>query len=137
MKISFYLPEETFDCLYKKFKSLDHTLPFRVDEVEFKSYIYSLSRNEDSQYITVTLDVPNLESIPTLKLVVRKETMMNEEILRKAGFGGAVDRIKQGLCPMCGKPIGTFKDPLSEKEYQISGMCQECQDSVFKILYEE
>lgn len=32
----------------------------------------------------------------------------------------------------CGKPIIKFKDNQSEKEYQISGMCQECQDSFFK-----
>lgn len=31
----------------------------------------------------------------------------------------------------CGKEVGTFRDALSEKEYRISGLCQECQDSVF------
>lgn len=31
----------------------------------------------------------------------------------------------------CGKPITGFKDKLSEKEYSISGLCQECQDIVF------
>ncbi|KKN78959.1 hypothetical protein LCGC14_0344350 [marine sediment metagenome] len=34
-------------------------------------------------------------------------------------------------CPICNKPIGTFRDPLSEREYQISHMCQACQDSIF------
>lgn len=34
-------------------------------------------------------------------------------------------------CPTCGKPIGEFRDDLSRKEFEISGMCQECQDSVF------
>lgn len=34
-------------------------------------------------------------------------------------------------CRTCNKPITEFRDDLSRKEYQISGMCQECQDSVF------
>ena len=31
------------------------------------------------------------------------------------------------------KPIGEFRDRLSEKEYTISGMCQSCQDSTFNV----
>ena len=34
-------------------------------------------------------------------------------------------------CTTCNSPITKFKDVLSEKEYSISGMCQECQDNVF------
>ena len=36
-------------------------------------------------------------------------------------------------CATCGNPVdpAEFRDKLSEKEYTISGMCQECQDSVF------
>ncbi len=39
--------------------------------------------------------------------------------------------VEKGVCPTCGGPITGFKDPLSVKEYHISGMCQSCQDSVF------
>lgn len=31
----------------------------------------------------------------------------------------------------CGKPIVNFKDDQSDREYRISGLCQDCQDSVF------
>lgn len=31
----------------------------------------------------------------------------------------------------CGKPSTVFRDMLSEKEYSISGLCQECQDKIF------
>lgn len=31
----------------------------------------------------------------------------------------------------CGKEINGFKDDMSRHEYTISGLCQECQDSVF------
>lgn len=31
----------------------------------------------------------------------------------------------------CGKEVTSFRDSQSEKEYSISGLCQECQDEVF------
>jgi hypothetical protein len=37
----------------------------------------------------------------------------------------------QNLCPFCGKTVGEFRDALSEKEFSISGLCQECQDKFF------
>lgn len=39
-----------------------------------------------------------------------------------------------GICPACMKPIkeNDFKDKLSRKEFEISGLCQKCQDGVFK-----
>lgn len=46
-------------------------------------------------------------------------------------FPEMANRITKGLCSMCGGPIGTFRDELSEKEYHISGMCQKCQDDIF------
>ena len=46
-------------------------------------------------------------------------------------FPGAANTIRQGFCPTCQKPIGKFKDKTSEREFEISGMCQECQDKVF------
>ena len=37
-------------------------------------------------------------------------------------------------CPWCGKEIDidSFKDQLSVKEFQISGLCQKCQDEFFE-----
>lgn len=37
----------------------------------------------------------------------------------------------------CGKPISTFRDDLSEREYAMSGLCQECQDNYFDIIPSE
>ena len=56
---------------------------------------------------------------------------MNKEIMRKAGFGDHVEKFENGICPFCNKKIGKFKDAISEKEYKISGLCQECQDDFF------
>lgn len=32
----------------------------------------------------------------------------------------------------CGGPADQFKDDVSVREYEISGLCQACQDSVFR-----
>ena len=34
-------------------------------------------------------------------------------------------------CVKCGESAVSFKDELSKKEFGISGLCQECQDSFF------
>lgn len=34
-------------------------------------------------------------------------------------------------CKFCGKPINYLRDAISVKEWNISGMCQMCQDKVF------
>jgi len=31
----------------------------------------------------------------------------------------------------CGEFVAEFKDELSAKEYEISGLCQACQDAIF------
>lgn len=56
-----------------------------------------------------------------------------KEIMRQAGLGKFVDKVEHGFCPTCDKPVVVtdFKDELSKKEYEISGMCQKCQDEVF------
>lgn len=58
---------------------------------------------------------------------------MNEDIMRALGFGKEVDAVKMNKCPFCDRPIdeSEFRDELSRREYQISGLCQECQDEVF------
>ena len=56
---------------------------------------------------------------------------MNPEIMKQAGFAKEVALVDKGLCPTCTKPVGTFRDSLSYKEFGISGMCQACQDEIF------
>ena len=57
---------------------------------------------------------------------------MNKDIVR-AIFPDAVDRIERGRCPICAFKINKkdFRDELSRKEFEISGMCQKCQDGTF------
>ena len=44
------------------------------------------------------------------------------------------ERNANGKCPFCGKNMdnATFRDKKSRKEFEISGICQECQDKHFK-----
>jgi len=44
----------------------------------------------------------------------------------------AVYRLNKGLCPLCGVKPEKFRDQLSVEEFKISGLCQPCQDGVFK-----
>ena len=34
-------------------------------------------------------------------------------------------------CILCEKPVNKLRDQLSIREFYISGMCQDCQDSAF------
>lgn len=56
-----------------------------------------------------------------------------KDMLNKVGFGDAVKAIEAKKCPFCKKPINDkdFRNPISKKEFEISGLCQSCQDSVF------
>ena len=58
---------------------------------------------------------------------------MNKRILHQAGFGEEVKAVERGDCPICGIKIDmvAFRDELSVKEYEISGIRQKCQDDIF------
>lgn len=69
-----------------------------------------------------------------------KDEDENQELNRRemaetiGGFMDECDKlVHEGLCPCCKKKIEMtdFKDDLSRKEFQISGMCASCQDSFF------
>ena len=58
---------------------------------------------------------------------------MNKDIMRKAGFNKEIDRIEAKKCPFCGKTIDlkAFRSQADRREYDISGLCQKCQDRTF------
>jgi hypothetical protein len=56
---------------------------------------------------------------------------MNPVIMTMLGFKEEMDTIAQGKCPFCEKEITEFRDELSKKEWEISGLCQLCQDKTF------
>ena len=54
-----------------------------------------------------------------------------EEMLSNLTGVSRVGAISEASCVFCKGEASSFRDPLSEKEYTISGLCQDCQDSVF------
>jgi len=52
-------------------------------------------------------------------------------------FPKMADRVINGDCSFCARPLTAFTDELSKKEYGISGMCQTCQNEVFAEPEEE
>ena len=51
--------------------------------------------------------------------------------LLKQRFG--VDREQAILDEVCvGKPVDAFRTDMDAKEYEISGLCQSCQDNLFE-----
>jgi len=39
--------------------------------------------------------------------------------------------ISESKCAFCSYPNFKFRDPISIKEYEISALCQDCQDDMF------
>ena len=58
---------------------------------------------------------------------------MNKNIV-KTFFPEAVKNYENKICPICKTKVDEtkFKDTLSKKEFKISGICQKCQDKIFK-----
>lgn len=65
-----------------------------------------------------------------------KTPEMERVLSRSFGFDRK-ERIESNRC--CPAPIGCggeaieFRDEISRKEYSISGLCQNCQDSIFGV----
>jgi len=63
-----------------------------------------------------------------------KELQNSLDNFAKKAFGRSPTEAKEkGVCVTCGNKIKMedFKDQLSIKEYEISGLCQKCQDDTF------
>ena len=64
-----------------------------------------------------------------------KTTRMEGSLTKLFGFDRR-DSIAANQCvpaPIgCGQPAVEFKNEISRKEYSMSGVCQECQDSFFQ-----
>ena len=61
-----------------------------------------------------------------------KDLSLNNAVKDIFGFD-RVNSISNDICVSCKKEAKEFKDPISRKEYIISGLCQTCQDKVFGI----
>lgn len=57
---------------------------------------------------------------------------MNKDIV-KVFFPKAVDNFEKNKCVFCEEEVKEkdFRDKISKREYEISGICQKCQDQTF------
>ena len=55
----------------------------------------------------------------------------------EAMWPGTKKRIAEGKCPVCSRAITAFRDHLSEREFEVSGLCQKCQDSIWEDEQEQ
>jgi len=67
-----------------------------------------------------------------------KDNPTKRSMLIAAGFAEEVRRAMLGMCIFCQKPVTVedFRDDISRREFEISGMCQKCQDETFIDLDE-
>ena len=66
-----------------------------------------------------------------------KHPQIDEMLSKLTGLGkNRYQVVKEGLCMTCEGQATSFRDALSEDEYRISAMCQDCQDRVFGISEE-
>jgi uncharacterized CHY-type Zn-finger protein len=65
---------------------------------------------------------------------MNKDPMMEKTLdaLALGAFGRSRQKaLTSNSCVKCGGPALEFKDELSRREYNISMMCQKCQDDFF------
>jgi hypothetical protein len=62
-----------------------------------------------------------------------KDNNFKKSDLRGAGFHKEVKNMELGLCPFCSNPVKVedFRNEISRREFNISGICQKCQDDFF------
>lgn len=47
-------------------------------------------------------------------------------------FPENVEKIENAICVDCGSKIDGFKNAINKKEYEISGICTDCQNKIWK-----
>ena len=62
----------------------------------------------------------------------QKSEGMEQFFLRATGIDRRAS-IEGNICTFCRNPAESFRNAISEKEFSISGLCQECQDATFGV----
>lgn len=58
---------------------------------------------------------------------------IQDNFSKESQLGKMAEQASLGFCPFCGNPVSDedFRDEISRKEFEISGLCQKCQDKTF------
>jgi len=46
-----------------------------------------------------------------------------------------VEQVNEFQCCICERDIHSFKDEIEKWEYEVIGLCQECLDCIFTVVY--
>jgi hypothetical protein len=59
--------------------------------------------------------------------------IQKKSFLRSFGFGREILTVKGCTCPLCAEKVdkSEFRSEIFIKEFESSGLCQGCQDTVF------
>ena len=60
----------------------------------------------------------------------KKSPEIEQQLTDLAGISRH-EALERKICTWCKKQILSFEDELSKREYEISGLCQSCQNKVF------
>ena len=56
------------------------------------------------------------------------------DLISQAWYGRPrSEALADSICVICGGPAVEFRNELSAREWNISGMCQKCQDETFGL----
>lgn len=104
-----------FDVLVESFKKCKE-MPFTFTEILHGGFEGTQPVSTEPKDATLHLEKPDLNK-PGMDI-----------------FPQTRQRVENDQCATCGKEIleSDFKDDLSKKEYTVSGMCQTCQDDIWK-----
>jgi len=60
-------------------------------------------------------------------------TIEKKRFLRALGFGHAVTKVEECRCPLCTLrvDIEEFRNKMFVREFETTGLCQGCMDTVF------
>ena len=58
-------------------------------------------------------------------------TQQLEQYVRQVGASAGFTNPDVSVCVSCNHPNLNFRDQLSKDEYELSHLCQKCQDDVF------
>ena len=67
----------------------------------------------------------------TIMATPTKKSTNIDNLLESITGRSRVKSVTDNICVSCGEGANEFDDEISVKEYNISGLCQGCQDSVF------
>ena len=110
---------------------------FSTQRQEFKSKLSKIKQvfqdvipsedilSPDKEYFTAS------ELTERIEIANRYSEVRNKPVFKI--FPETLESVAKKICPTCGEEITDFKDTISRKEFEITGICQACQDKISNL----